>query len=447
MAEKIVDIIKLKKSTSTNIGSIELYSGEPIIVKHGTKYELYVGTETTTGKSTSKYNISNLANLEDTNVVSPKYEHSLVFDSTINKWVNGYPDGFKRYPSLPSVFTGNQIIYNNSVWTWNGSSYVNNTDTLDGKHLSEIINGTANYVPKFTGDNAIGDSIIYATADNVGIGTTDPSEKLDIKGNVKADGFKVGSGTNTKLLTDGGDTKLITDFATSSQGAKADTAIQGLKVNNIELTPDSNKIVEVPIMQGATLSLNGEAGLVPKPLSGQQEAFLRGDGTYGLPNADVVASASYIRGTLSPQLSCNAVAGGNVEMSLPYSYVARDAFADAVDIVRVIRNGLELVEGEDFTIERGIGDERKKITLIDYSLPPDDIILVRYKTSIGIYGSVFQETIDNAIIVTNNANTAAQRAEDAADREILLSESEYELLVQNGAVDLTKKYLIYEDDY
>ena len=32
------------------------------------------------------------------------------------------------------------------------------------------------------------------------------------------------------------------------------------------------------------------------------------------------------------------------------------------------------------------------------------------------------------------------------DREILLSESEYELLVQNNAVDLTKKYLIYEDD-
>ena len=195
-------------------------------------------------------------------------------------------------------------------------------------------------------------------------------------------------------------------------------------------------------------------GLVPKPLSGQQDTFLRGDGTYGLPNADVVASASYIGGEPSPEngMTCSEVEG-NVEILLAYPYVAREDFPDAVDIVRVVRNGLVLAEGKDFTIEEGTGD-RKKITLIDYPRNvEEDIILVRYKTSIGIYGSVFQETIDNAIIVTSNANTAAQRAadaadraEDVADREILLSESEYELLVQNDAVDLTKKYLIYEDD-
>lgn len=32
------------------------------------------------------------------------------------------------------------------------------------------------------------------------------------------------------------------------------------------------------------------------------------------------------------------------------------------------------------------------------------------------------------------------------NRDVFLSESEYELLVRNDAVDLTKKYLIYEDD-
>lgn len=32
------------------------------------------------------------------------------------------------------------------------------------------------------------------------------------------------------------------------------------------------------------------------------------------------------------------------------------------------------------------------------------------------------------------------------NRDVFLSESEYALLVQNDAVDLTKKYLIYEDD-
>lgn len=91
-------------------------------------------------------------------------------------------------------------------------------DLLDGKHLSEIVNGTTNYIPKFTGANSVGDSIIYATADKVGIGKTDPSEKLDVNGSIKANGYKVGSGTDTKLLTDGGGTKLISDFAALENG-------------------------------------------------------------------------------------------------------------------------------------------------------------------------------------------------------------------------------------
>ena len=76
----------------------------------------------------------------------------------------------------------------------------------------------------------------------------------------------------------------------------------------------------------------------------------------------------------------------------------------AVDIVKVMRNGLDLIEmpydeslatyGEgDFKITTG----GNVITLVDYPLNSDDVIMVRYKTSIGVYGSVFQETIDNAI--------------------------------------------------
>lgn len=248
--------------------------------------------------------------------------------------------------------------------------------------------------------------------------------------------------------------KLFKDKAIPEPKVDVKVIIQGVKVDGVELTPDANRMVNIPVMAGASASTNGEMGLVPKPLSGQQDLFIKGDGTYGLPNADVVASASYIGGEIPQEngMTCS-VNGNNVEILLDYPYVAREAFPGAVDIVSVMRNGLVLAEGKDFKIEEGTGD-RKKITLIDYPLhPDDDIILVRYKTSIGIYGSVFQETINNAILITNNAiqvidnaNTAAQRAEDAADREILLSESEYALLVLNDAVDLTKKYLIYEDD-
>ena len=45
-------------------------------------------------------------------------------------------------------------------------------------------------------------------------------------------------------LTDSG--KKASDFATAAQGTKADSAIQGVKVNSTALTPDANKVVDIP---------------------------------------------------------------------------------------------------------------------------------------------------------------------------------------------------------
>jgi hypothetical protein len=42
--------------------------------------------------------------------------------------------------------------------------------------------GSANYIAKFIGSSAIGNSVIYESAGNVGIGTTSPSEKLTVYG-------------------------------------------------------------------------------------------------------------------------------------------------------------------------------------------------------------------------------------------------------------------------
>jgi hypothetical protein len=42
--------------------------------------------------------------------------------------------------------------------------------------------GTTNYVPKFTGSSAIGNSLIFDNGTNVGIGTTSPSKKLHVYG-------------------------------------------------------------------------------------------------------------------------------------------------------------------------------------------------------------------------------------------------------------------------
>ena len=48
--------------------------------------------------------------------------------------------------------------------------------------ISSNISGTTNYIPKFTSSSAIGNSVIYESSSNIGIGTTSPSYKLDVKG-------------------------------------------------------------------------------------------------------------------------------------------------------------------------------------------------------------------------------------------------------------------------
>jgi hypothetical protein len=58
--------------------------------------------------------------------------------------------------------------------------------------------GTANHIPKFTSATTLGNSIIYEGDGKVGIGTTAPTEKSEVVGNVKASGFITGDLTFQK---------------------------------------------------------------------------------------------------------------------------------------------------------------------------------------------------------------------------------------------------------
>jgi hypothetical protein len=53
--------------------------------------------------------------------------------------------------------------------------------------------GTANYIAKFTGPDAIGNSVIYESAGSVGIGTDSPSAKLEVNGDLKITGAYKGN--------------------------------------------------------------------------------------------------------------------------------------------------------------------------------------------------------------------------------------------------------------
>jgi hypothetical protein len=46
------------------------------------------------------------------------------------------------------------------------------------------IAGTDNYIPKFNGSSALENSVMYDDGTNIGIGTTSPSQKLNVQGNI-----------------------------------------------------------------------------------------------------------------------------------------------------------------------------------------------------------------------------------------------------------------------
>lgn len=93
-----------------------------------------------------------------------------------------------------------------------------------------------------------------AVQDSLALADSALQQHQDISG--KAD--KVASATNGNFagldangnLTDSG--SKASDFATAAQGAKADTAIQSVKVNGTALTPDSNKAVDIEVPERVT---------------------------------------------------------------------------------------------------------------------------------------------------------------------------------------------------
>jgi hypothetical protein len=80
-----------------------------------------------------------------------------------------------------------------------GNSCINNWPTATGGGLTG--NGTINKIAKWTGSTSLGDSIIFDDGVNIGIGTTTPSYKLDIEGDVRWSGTLQGGSVPWSRLT------------------------------------------------------------------------------------------------------------------------------------------------------------------------------------------------------------------------------------------------------
>ncbi len=126
--------------------------------------------------------------------------------------------------------------------------------------------GATNYIPKFTGATTLGNSAIYQSASNVGIGTTSPTTTLHVQGDalVKSTGGSVSlSGSDGAMEVWGTDGAFIDlkdaegddfDFRLTQIGGTGNLGLMGGYVGIGTTSPQNKLDVEGSAVVGATYS-------------------------------------------------------------------------------------------------------------------------------------------------------------------------------------------------
>lgn len=147
----------------------------------------------------------------------------------------------KEFPLL-AKFTNNTTNETNTVKYAGGVTVNPSTKKITATGFVGDLEGNAATASAAESGSAL-ETAINSKADKVASANSGDFAGLDANGN----------------LTDSG--KKASDFATAAQGTKADSAIQGVKLNGASsaLTPDSNKVVTIPdaIATGTTGATNG----------------------------------------------------------------------------------------------------------------------------------------------------------------------------------------------
>ena len=111
-----------------------------------------------------------------------------------------------------------------------------------------------------------GQDVYYGSGTgNVGIGTTTPTEKLEVNGYTKSQGFKINGKTNAEVNLSGGGSKPISDFALNSDLTKyvnrtdnIDEAINGNKVFEGYTTIEGVLAADDDVSVSGTTTLSGD---------------------------------------------------------------------------------------------------------------------------------------------------------------------------------------------
>jgi len=181
----------------------------------------------------------------------------------------------------------------NQTYTWPGSQTASHVLSTNGSGVLSWVNadgiagvvsgsGTGNYIPKWSDQDTVADSVIYESSGKIGIGTVSPDSRLDVAGgNISLGGGYLsndGDNEGLKVLDSGivqttaefyvGSNNMITMNPTSSFiqfGWDADTTgiIQGKSGKNVglQLSPSGTGDIELVTDADSNLIISGAGNI------------------------------------------------------------------------------------------------------------------------------------------------------------------------------------------
>ena len=132
--------------------------------------------------------------------------------------------------------------------------------------------GTTNYIPKFTGASAIGNSLIYDNGTNVGIGTTSPTDKLDVNGVIRGlmPNDPLSGAITAKFLSFSGNPYglIFRGYATGAHSIQSQRESSDSTLFPLSLQPLGGNVGIGTTSPAAKLTVNGQVLVTDNSLQG-----------------------------------------------------------------------------------------------------------------------------------------------------------------------------------
>jgi hypothetical protein len=184
-------------------GSVNGYLGSTDFATFNAKQNAITLTTTgTSGAATLVGSTLNIPNYADTDTGITSLNGLTALTQTFAVGTSGTDFGISSATSthtfnLPTASAANRGALSSADWTTFNNKQNALTNPITGT-------GTTNYLPKFTGASALGNSLVYDSGSAIGIGTTSPNRKLTIEGTSNAYmSFNATSNRNTTIGSDG----------------------------------------------------------------------------------------------------------------------------------------------------------------------------------------------------------------------------------------------------